>query len=53
MYIYVYIYACARCRANIAQIRQSRPDPGLGFQVKLFKSFPVRSVVPPSPLPPP
>ena len=23
-----------RCRANVEQIRQSRPDSGLGFQVK-------------------
>ena len=25
------------CRANMAQIRQSRPDSGLGFQIKVFK----------------
>jgi len=27
----------SRCRANSAQIRQSRPDSGLGFQVKFLK----------------
>ena len=27
-----------RCRANMAHTRQSRPDPGLGFQVKVFKT---------------
>ena len=33
-----------RCRANIALIRQSRPDSGLGLslvQVKVFKPFDV------------
>jgi len=35
-----------RCRANMAHIRQSRPDYGLHFQVKVpksFKVFPLRS----------
>jgi len=35
-----------RCRAKMAHTRQSRPDPGLGFQVKVletFKLFPLRS----------
>ena len=35
-----------RCRANIAHVRQSRPDPGLGFQVKFLttcKWFPLGS----------
>ena len=32
-----------RCRANMAHIRQSRPDCGLGFQVKVLKFFPLRS----------
>ena len=27
------------CPANMAQIRQSRPDSGLGFQAKVFKTF--------------
>ena len=27
------------CRANSAHVRQSRPDSGLGFQVKVFKLF--------------
>ena len=26
-----------RGRANMANVRQSRPDSGLGFQVKVFK----------------
>ena len=30
--------AC-RCRANMAHTRQSRPDYGLGFQVKVPKTF--------------
>ena len=34
-----------RCQANMAQIRQTRPDSGLGFQVKVLKTF---EVVPPS-----
>jgi len=29
-----------RCRANTAHIRQSRPDAGLGFQVKPLTVFP-------------
>ena len=29
----------SRCRANTAHTRQSRPDSGLGFQVKLFETF--------------
>ena len=35
-----------RCRENMARVRQSRPDSGLGFQTKslyTFKVFPVRS----------
>ena len=28
-----------RCRANVAHIRQSRPDSGLGFQSKLLSPF--------------
>ena len=35
------------CRANMAHVRQSRPDVGLGFQVKvsiLFKLPPLRAV---------
>jgi hypothetical protein len=28
-----------RCRANMAHIRQSRPDYGLGFQAKVRKTF--------------
>jgi len=35
-----------RCRVNVAQIRQARPDSGIGFQVKVlifFKLFPPRS----------
>ena len=34
-----------RCRANMAHIRQPRPDSGIGFQVKVLKPF---SVVPSS-----
>ena len=30
-----------RCRANVAHLRQSRPDYGLGFQVKFLKTFQV------------
>ena len=30
-----------RCRANVAHIRQSKPDFGLGFQVKVLESFTV------------
>jgi len=36
----------SRCRANMAHIRQSRPDSGLDFQVtalQIFKLFPHRS----------
>jgi len=32
-----------RRHVNMARIRQSRPDSGLGFQVKLLKLFPLRS----------
>ena len=28
-----------RCRANMARVRQLRPDSGLGFQVKVPKTF--------------
>ena len=28
-----------RCRANVAQTRQSRPDSCLGFHVKVLKAF--------------
>ena len=28
-----------RCRANVAHIRQSRPDSGLGSQVKVVETF--------------
>ena len=31
----------SRCRPNMAHIRQSRPDSGLGFQVKFVKTFQV------------
>ena len=31
--------AQVRCRANMAHMRQSRPDSGLGSQVKFHKSF--------------
>ena len=27
-----------RCRANMAHIRESRPDSGFGFQVKVLKT---------------
>ena len=30
-----------RCPANMAHIRQSRPDSGLGFQVKVLKTLKV------------
>ena len=30
-----------RCRANMAHMRQSRPDSGLGFQVKVLQTFKV------------
>jgi len=32
-----------RCRANMAHIRQTRPDAGLSFQVKPCKVFPLCS----------
>jgi len=35
-----------RCRANMAHTRQSMPDPGLGFQIKVLKRstvFPLRA----------
>jgi len=28
-----------RCRANMAHIRQSRPDSGLGFDKKILETF--------------
>ena len=28
-----------RCRANMAQIRQSRPNSGLGVEVKVLRTF--------------
>ena len=28
-----------RCRANMAHIKQSRPDAGLGFQVMVLETF--------------
>ena len=31
--------AANRCRANMALTRQSSPDSGLGFQVKVLKTF--------------
>ena len=42
-----------RCRANRAHIRQSRPDYGPEFQVKVvkaMKSFPIRSEAEPATL---
>ena len=30
-----------RCRANVAHMSQSRPDSGLGFQVKVLQTFSV------------
>ena len=30
-----------RCRTNMAHVRQSRPDSGLGFPVKVLKTFEV------------
>ena len=36
--------AFQRCRANLAQVKQSRPGPGLGSQIKVFKTskvFPI------------
>ena len=35
----VLLRAMRRCRANVAPSRESRPDSGLGFQVKVLKSF--------------
>ena len=32
-----------RCRVNMAHIRQSRPDSGLGFQVEVLKTFKIVS----------
>ena len=34
---------CVRCRENMARVRQSRPDSGLGFQVKVLETFQVVS----------
>jgi len=34
-------HCCCCCRANMAHIRQSRPGSGLGFQVRVLKSFQV------------
>ena len=31
----------SHCRANMAHVRQSRPDPGLGSQVKALTAFKV------------
>ena len=31
------VASLSRCRANVAHIRQSRPDSGLGSQVKVLK----------------
>ena len=39
IYIYIYIYIFSRCRANVAHIRQSRPDSGTGFKAKMLKTF--------------
>jgi len=36
-----YRFVRTRCRANMAHVRQSRPDSGLGFQVKVLKPFKV------------
>jgi len=35
--------SCVRCRANMAHMRQSRPDSGLGFQVKVLETFELAS----------
>jgi len=32
------VYSGARCRANVAHVRQSRPDPGLDFQVNVLET---------------
>ena len=37
------VVCASRCQANMAHMRQSRPDSGLGFQIKVLKTF---SVVP-------
>ena len=29
----------SRCRANMANVGQSKPDPGLGFQVKVLRTL--------------
>ena len=34
-----YLATLHRCRANMAQIRQSGPDSGLSLQVKLCETF--------------
>ena len=31
----------SRCQANMAHVKQSKPDSGLGFQVKVLKTFQV------------
>ena len=42
----LYLFLCGyRCRANVAHVRQSRPDSGLGFQAIVLKTL---SVVPSS-----
>ena len=33
--------ACSRCRANLANTRQSRPDADLDFQLKVLQTFQV------------
>jgi len=33
------ILVSSRCRANVAHIRQSRPDSGLGFIAKVLKKY--------------
>jgi len=48
-----------RCRANMAHIRQPRPDSGLGFQVKVIRTFQIgpsllgSGLLHPNPEPPP
>jgi len=32
-------YKTVSCRANMAHVRQSGPDPGTGFQVQVLESF--------------
>jgi len=47
MHVYTYVYYNSytnfpevfRCRVNVAQIIQSRPDSGLGLQVKVLRTF--------------